>query len=348
MAPGISATKWTHEQRTRRPTNVTKVARAVLTRAAGVDQVVVYHEGVGTGSGLDKYTGGAFGDGIEQNVRELYRSIVYNYEPGDELYFFGFSRGAFTVRTLAGFMNAVGLVQKGDDYWVPELYGCYQKGQRPGSPEWTSSLQRLEYDVRPCPPIAFIGVWDTVGALGPPGVIGQVLRPNRYAYHDITLNEHIQTACQALAIDERRKSFAPSVWKRPETWKGTLQQAWFAGVHSDVGGSESPDGLANEALHWIVERAEAIGLAFDAKYLDYFKPCFNSVLHDSMTSFYRLMGSITRPIGAESRDEAPHQSAVDRRQLASCAYAPANLTAFMTKYPSVQPYVTQHVARTPC
>src|ERR1051326_8994115 len=96
----------------RRPTNVTKVARAIATRADDADQVVIYHDGVGTGRGLDEFTGGAFGDGIEQNIRELYRSIVYNYAPSDELFFFGFSRGAFTVRSLIGFMNLVGLVEK--------------------------------------------------------------------------------------------------------------------------------------------------------------------------------------------------------------------------------------------
>src|SRR5687768_17262242 len=89
----------------RRPTNVTKVARAVLPRAGdGTDQMVIYLEGVGTHGGLDKFTGGAFGHGIEDNVRSLYRSIVYNYVPGDEIFCFGFSRGAFTVRTLLGFM----------------------------------------------------------------------------------------------------------------------------------------------------------------------------------------------------------------------------------------------------
>jgi len=103
--------------KTRRPTNVMKVARAVLSRdSKGIDQVVVYHEGVGTAGGLDKFTGGAFGDGIEQNVRSLYRSILYNYCPGDELFLFGFSRGAFAVRTLLGFINLVGLLEKDDDY----------------------------------------------------------------------------------------------------------------------------------------------------------------------------------------------------------------------------------------
>src|SRR5258708_1017524 len=152
----------------RHPTNVTKVARGVLPQAAsGTPQVVYYHEGVGTGGGLDKITGGAFGEGIEANIRALYRFIVYNYEAGDELYFFGFSRGAFTVRTLAGFMSKVGLVQKDDDYNVPELYDCYEGSTEPGSPEWVKAFHNVRHP-RPCPPILFIGVCDTVGAPAPP------------------------------------------------------------------------------------------------------------------------------------------------------------------------------------
>src|SRR5947207_15844769 len=101
------------DTKTRRPTNVTKAARAIRARdAKGTDQGVYYHDGVGTGTGLDKITGGAFGSGIEGNVRDLYRFVLYNYLDGDELFLFGFSRGAFTVRTLVGFMNFVGLVQK--------------------------------------------------------------------------------------------------------------------------------------------------------------------------------------------------------------------------------------------
>lgn len=92
---------------------------------AGVEQVVYYHEGVGTERGLDKWTGGAFGRGMAHNVRALYRFLVYNYESEDEVYFFGFSRGAFTVRTLAGFMHKVGLLQKDDEYYTAEIYDLY-------------------------------------------------------------------------------------------------------------------------------------------------------------------------------------------------------------------------------
>jgi uncharacterized protein (DUF2235 family) len=328
----------------RHPSNVTKVARAVRGRSStGIDQVVYYHDGVGTAGGIDRFTGGALGEGIEANVRDLYRFIVYNYEPGDELYFFGFSRGAFTVRTLAGFMNKVGLVHKDDDYYVPEIYDCYESSKGPGSPEWTKAFHNIK-ETHSCPEIRFIGVWDTVGALGAPGFLGQILNKDKYRYHDVELNPHIENAYQALAIDERRKPFQPNLWRRPPGWTGNLEQAWFPGVHSNVGGGYSPDGLANEALHWIVEKAESLGLEVDSDYLNHFAPCFNSILQDSMTATYRLLGVHVRPIGKQLLDgEVVHKSAIDRRNFAECRYTPENLDTFLATSGPVTPASTTRV-----
>jgi len=316
----------------RRPTNVTKVARAIRARAKdGVDQIVYYHNGVGTGGGVDKYTGGAFGDGIEANVRDLYRFILYNYEASDgggrpdELYFFGFSRGAFTVRTLAGFMKKVGLLDKDDDYYIPDIYALYESSESPGSEKWKRAFHNVR-GTRACPKINFVGVWDTVGALGAPGLLGQLFNRGKYQYHDVGLGSHIANAFQALAIDERRKPFLPNVWKRAPDFAGALEQAWFAGVHSNVGGSYDPDGLANQALFWIVEKANTLGLEFDDEYLRHFRPCFNSRINDSMTTVYRAMGPVTRSIGEHVPDgECIHQSAIDRMEHADSKYAPENL-----------------------
>ncbi len=334
----------------RLPTNVTKVARAILPRTkGGTDQIVFYHDGLGTGGGLDRVTGGAFGRGIEANVRDLYRSIVYNFLEGDELFLFGFSRGAFTVRTLAGFMNLVGLIEKDDDYYLPDIYACYERSQGPGTHAWERAFHNVR-GTRPCPPITFIGVWDTVGALGAPGLLGQLLNRTKYRYHQVGLNPNIRNAYQALAIDERRKSFAPTLWDRPSGWTGKLEQAWFPGVHSDVGGSLLQGGLANEALHWIVEKAEGLGLQFDDRFLAYYRPCFNSILHHSMTGWYRLLGQYLRPIGShESDGEGVHQSALDRLQLRECAYVPTNLQAHIKAGSPVKTYDTTRILRgTPC
>jgi len=334
----------------RHPTNVTKLARAILPQASdGTFQIVYYHEGVGTSGPLDSVTGGAFGKGMEENIRNLYRFIVYNYEPDDELYLFGFSRGSFTVRSLAGFMNKIGLIKKDDDYYVPEMYTCYEKSKGPGSAGWEKAFKNVK-DTRPCPPIHFIGVWDTVGALGAPGLLGQFINKNKYKYHDVALNPNIKNAAHAMAIDERRKPFKPSIWSRPADWQGDLQQAWFAGVHSNVGGSYSPDGLANEALHWMVEKAESLGLECDSEYLAHFWPCFNSVLNDSMTITYKLMGPFERQIGKHLNDgEVLHQSVLDRMQHAKSDYTPHNLKGYPNSLPDIPVVNTRRLKRgEPC
>jgi len=334
----------------RHPTNVTKVARAVLPQADdGTPQIVYYHDGIGTSGPLDRLTGGAFGRGMEENIRNLYRFIVYNYEPGDELYLFGFSRGAFTVRSLAGFMNQIGLIEKDDDYYVPEIYACYESSKGAGSPEWTKAFHNV-HGTRPCPPIRFIGVWDTVGALGAPGFLGQAFNKNKYKYHDVGLNPAIQHAVQALAIDEQRKPFSPSIWTRSTGWNGQLAQAWFPGVHCNVGGGYAPDGLANEALHWVVEKAEALGLQIDGDYLHHFRPCFNSVLNDSMTPMYKAMGPRPRTLGEHAAGgEALHQSAIDRRNLPACAYDPPELKEYLGKVNPMPVVNTTRIARgSPC
>lgn len=311
----------------RRPTNVTKIARAVISRAPDdIDQVVFYDNGVGTGNPLDEYTGGALGLGVDENIRELYRHILYNHVDGDELYLFGFSRGAYTVRSLAGFMHHCGLVRKGDDYYVPDMYECYAEGIERDSEEWKRRFTRDNGSlrvraVRECPPITFLGVWDTVGAL----------RGSENENHQVGLNDSIRTAVHALAIDERRRPFLPSMFETPSNWNGELHQCWFAGVHSGVGGSYTPDGLANEALHWVAAHAQRAGLALDWDYLWNFTPVVTSTLHDSMTTTYRLMGSGKRTIGRLPRDhrgrcqETVHESVLRRMAKARCEYAPENL-----------------------
>lgn len=326
------------------PTNVLKVARAIKARSTrGIDQVVYYHKGVGTLGHLDQWTGGAFGDGMELNVRDLYRFLVYNYEQGDEIYLFGFSRGAFTVRTLTGFMAQIGLLQKYDEYYTRNMYALYESSTQMGSAEWDEAFRNVK-DHRPTPPVTFMGVWDTVGALGVPGAIGNLLNRDKYRYHDIGLQPNVQHAYHALALDERRKPFAPSLFTPRAGWAGTLEQAWFAGVHSNVGGSYSPDGLANEALHWIVEKAEALGLEFDAAFLEKYKPCFNSTLNDSMAWYYQAQIRQITPSPGDG--QCLHQSVLDRMALPAMKYAPTNVNATTRALPVVN---TRRILRgTPC
>lgn len=318
--------------KTRRPTNVTKLARAILpTDANGITQLVIYREGVGTGPGMDKWTGGAFGDGIEDNIVALYRSILYNYEPGDELFFFGFSRGAFTARSLAGFLKFAGLLRKTDDYYTPDFYACYEKGQGLGTDGWAKAIHHLEGE-RIFPTIKMIGVWDTVGSLGAPGLLGQVLNSKKYLYHQVGLFDEIENAFHALAIDERRKPFVPTLWEKPPGWMGHLEQVWFAGVHCNVGGGYPRDGLANEALWWLAGEAAALGLAIDTRYLKPFAPHADGQLYDSMDFKYRLMGSYLRPIGTQANgDEAIHSSVITRLSGNDPAYTPHNAKAYVAQ-----------------
>jgi hypothetical protein len=241
-------------------------------------------------------------------------------------------------------MNKVGLVGKDDDYFVPEIYACYERSIDRNTPEWDEAFRKVK-DLRPCPPIRFIGVWDTVGALGAPGFLGQIFNRNKYRYHDVELNPHIENAYQALAIDERRSPFKPNLWTRPDKWSGNLEQVWFAGVHRNVGGGFTPDGLANEALHWIVEKAEGLGLEFDKDYLRPFKACFNADIENSMTMLYRLLGEYARPLGEHSADgEMVHRSAIDRKDLPVCQYRPKNLAALLA---SGQPVTLAETAGIP-
>jgi len=173
-----------------------------------------------------------------------------------------------------------------------------------------------------------------------------VLNLDKYRYHDIELNDTIQNAYQALAVDERRRPFKPNLWQQQPGWAGNIEQAWFAGVHSNIGGGYAPDGLANEALHWIVEKAVVLGLEVNAKYLAYFQPCFNSDLKKSMTAMYWAMRPFDREVGnPHVAAERVHQSVLDRLAMAECRYAPVS-RAQLERLPVV---TTASVARgKPC
>ena len=230
-------------------------------------------------------------------------------------------------------MKLCGLVRKSDDFFVPDIFDCYKRGKRPKSPEWLRAFRKVS-TVRQCPPIEFIGVWDTVGALGAPGWLGRLVNRNKYEYHDVGLNDCIGHAVQALSIDERRGPFIPNIWSRPEGWKNRLEQAWFPGAHCGVGGGYKPDGLANEALHWVLEKAESHGLMLDSDYLAHYAPVFHSTLFDSMSLKYRLFRPHTRAIGQQSNtDEFIHQAALDRLNHSQSEYKPENLNTALGLMP---------------
>ena len=252
------------------PTNVSKLALAVARHDdAGVEQVVRYVRGVGTRR-FERIRGGAFGVGLSRNVREAYRFIVENYEPGDELFFFGFSRGAFTARSAVGLVRNSGVLRR--EHAEPDRRGlpALPRPRRPQRPTGIDAEMFRRMYSHPDADIHFVGVWDTVGSLGIPidGFRLPVLS-KRWSFHDTTLSSHVRAAYHAIAIDERRGPFKPTLWRAAGATlqDQTLEQVWFAGVHCDVGGGYSDSSLGEIPLLWMVDRARANGLAFDPERL---------------------------------------------------------------------------------
>jgi uncharacterized protein (DUF2235 family) len=306
-------------------TNVVRMARAVAPRGEdGVAQVVYYDEGVGTGGALDRLVGGATGSGLMRNVGDAYRFLVWNFEPGDEIYLFGFSRGAYTVRSLAGLVRKCGILRKGNGTRFEEAYAFYRNGVHPRAPEAAAfrAAHGVETKVR------FLGVWDTVGALGIPGRL-RGLAAQRYRFHDVKLSSSVERAYHAVAIDEHRRAFEPSLWEAdPENAKKgqVVEQVWFPGVHSDVGGGYPETGLSDVAFEWMAARAAESGLALDPLYLKTLAPDPRAPLHDSRSGIMRLLPAAWRTIGAATHQpQALHASAKARRADPTLRYAPPNL-----------------------
>ncbi|WP_337842502.1 DUF2235 domain-containing protein [Rheinheimera sp.] len=272
------------------PTNVIKIAHHLKPTANnGMQQVVFYDQGVGTGGPIDKYIGGATGKGLEKNVLDAYRFIVHNYELNDEIYLFGFSRGAYTARAVAGLIHAVGILKK--DLWeeLPKAYEYYRTPlkHRPK----TSPLKR---DNNIEPKIKMIGVWDTVGSLGAPTPLLKKLTNRWVGFYDAELSPHVEHAYHALALDEKRGPFEPSVWKGLTQDNQQVEQCWFAGVHSDIGGGYESSEVSDISLLWLVEKAEALGLEFDRDdptFKHSVKPDLLGELHNSYSLPYQLTGS---------------------------------------------------------
>jgi uncharacterized protein (DUF2235 family) len=269
-------------------TNIEKIARTVCTdpgRTDGVQQLVLYVGGVGIGYKLDRLLGGAFGSGLFNNVKTAYRFLALNYEDGDEIFVFGFSRGAYTARSLSGMIGLVGLLTR--DSLVadklPEAVGRYQR-RKPAAGWSGCSNEEFKRDFcHPLTPTKFLGVFDTVGALGVPGIL-----PKDHQFHDINLGDSVECARQALAIDEDRMVFMPCLWQAPDRPE-RVKQVWFEGAHSDVGGGYAETGLSDTALLWMVGEANRQGLVFDKPLLDaYIDSRSEDVRHSSLKWFYRV------------------------------------------------------------
>ncbi|MBU9765641.1 DUF2235 domain-containing protein [Mycobacterium sp. TNTM28] len=247
------------------PTNVAKLALGLApTGDDGMPQRLFYHRGVGTGRS-GRLRGGAFGAGLFLDVRDTYRFVVHNYQPGDELFFFGFSRGAFTARSTAGLIRNSGVLRQENAAQIEQAYALYRDHHPDTDPRSVeAALFRKMYSHEPR--IRFIGVWDTVGALGIPRFGGRLATwfNRRYEFHNTALSSKVDEAYQALAIDERRGPFVPAIWSqsKPRPAGQRLEQVWFTGSHCDIGGGNPDRGLSDITLCWMLEKARNAGLAF--------------------------------------------------------------------------------------
>jgi len=292
-------------------TNVERFWRLVAPAdAAGNEQICKYVAGVGVTPGIAHLLGGAFGLGLSGNVKEGFQWLSKTWRDGDEIWLLGFSRGAYTARSLGGLIRKCGLLKpdkKGEvtSADVDAAYQLYRNDLHPNDPAMAAFRAAHSRDVV----IRFVGVWDTVGALGIPGVASWFpFSRSRYAFHDTDLSKIVQYAYQALALDEHRADFKPTKWTRPDAtrkpgesaaaWKPEqieVEQRWFVGAHSDIGGGEQSDGAGHKpdtlpeiTLAWMQAKAKGAGLAFNED----FAPAPGAELDVPNDSYGGFMGGI--------------------------------------------------------
>ena len=254
------------------PSNVFKMYERVDQRTAA-GQVAYHDDGVGAKRNIfDKFFGGAFGLGLSKNIREAYEFVVDNYQPGDRLYLLGFSRGAFTVRSLAGMIRNCGVLQDNDRDLIKRAFKLYRSQKPEDHPNGVDAITfRKEHchaapsdnDHPRVPDIQFIGVFDTVGALGNP-LWTNAPSSFRTKFHDTSLSSIVKTGCHAVAVDEHRWNFRACLWDQPlsKAKRQNLYQVWFPGAHSNVGGGYPDSSLSDLTLAWMMKKAQRFGLTF--------------------------------------------------------------------------------------
>ena len=311
------------------PTNVLKLARGVDTRnKKGEEQVIYYDWGIG--SYHDQFAGGALGKGLEKNVKDCYRFIVHNYEKGDDIFLFGFSRGAYTVRSLCGLINNCSILKSSEGSLIEEAFDLYKtkkyKPRNTYSVEW-----RKKNAIQDRTKIHFVGVWDTVGSMGLPFSFFGLIK-KKHLFFDRKLGSNIEYARHALSLDELRDDFEPTIWVPRKEVK--LKQVWFAGVHADVGGSYVPDKdgstLANIPLQWMIKEAEMAGLALEP----YIKKILTNHIakqHNEYKGGYLALGKKQRVIPDPKKIPTKvHQSVKDRYR--DMEYTSKAIEAYVKKY----------------
>jgi uncharacterized protein (DUF2235 family) len=306
------------------PTNVLRMARAIRPLAAdGLPQHVFYDWGIG--SYHNAVIGGVTGRGIHKNIMDAYRYLVQNYTPGTDIYLFGFSRGAYTIRSLCGLINNCGILKRPDARLIQQAFEHYKKTGTDWSPAGPKSVEFRKTHSHDSRQIKFVGAWDTVGALGVPfSLMGLFDRKDEF--YDTKLGSNVRIARHALAIDERREDFEPTLWEPKEGLD--LEQVWFAGSHSDIGGSYPPDDhglLASDiALEWMVQEARNAGLDLEDHLPAGIQPDPTAALHNSRRHVFRFSKPLVRNLKPDNAPTTIHPSVTERWRLQP-EYRPANL-----------------------
>jgi uncharacterized protein (DUF2235 family) len=321
------------------PTNVIKIAYRLCKHGAdGTPQIVYYDQGVGTGNWLDRIEGGATGLGLEQNIHDAYIFLLANYDPGDDIYIFGFSRGAYTARSIGGMIRKCGILKRQAVRRYHEAELLYHNADVHPDDEPAVTFRKEASllggeDV----PVKMVGVWDTVGALGIPLRGLRAHNKKEFQFYDTSLSRTVEYAFHALAVDERRAPFEPTLWKyEPKPSQKAVEQVWFPGVHSDVGGGydhkQDEPLLSDYALEWMIDCAKRAGLEFDADVMATYptNPSPKARLHDSRTAVYHLQPAYVRPIGIDDPTQRLHES-VSQRWDADEHYRPENVRDYFKR-----------------
>jgi len=320
-------------------TNVYRIYKALNVSS---DQVTFYDDGIGAdASGLNRALEGALGQGILQKIQDGYTLISHVYESGDEVFLFGFSRGAYTVRSLAGMIAACGLPTGAfSSDCVAQAFSAYRDSVNRAAILSELAACRLEPAT-----IQMVGVWDTVGSLGIPAIFGGV-DMKEYQFLDTKLHPCIKNAYQALALDEKRPQFPATLWDSSTTPGQTLEQVWFSGCHGDVGGGTPLAGgvdgttrLCDITFGWMLSKAQFLGLSIDATVLSQFNRFPALVALDKLNETWKALDGppSARPVPADAyvsnsvtvrlkyaQDYTPANLAIEDGALAS-GYSPVNL-----------------------
>lgn len=306
------------------PTNVLKLARAIKPSFKNTKQHVFYDWGLG--SYHNNVIAGATGRGIHKNILDGYRYIVQNYSPGDKIYLFGFSRGAYTVRALSGLINNCGILKRVDARLISRAWKIYKSPQTKYHPDGVGAKKFSSDHSHRSKKVHFIGVWDTVGALGIPiSLMGLFDRHDEF--YDSKMGANVVIARHALAIDEQREDFKPTVWTTRTTTD--LKQVWFAGVHADIGGSYPPDKKSgamssNVSLEWMLNEATKAQLYIEPHIKKNLPGQVLAKIHKSRNHVYRFKKPLNRELIIEDKPTKIHPS-VKERYLSDKRYRPPQL-----------------------